>query len=321
MNRLWTFVFLLACLLAGIGLAWVLQHRKAPRPPAPTEFQLQPGATLPEIRGIALSDFPDGPDITRIKQTGANYVALDVSALSDNSRNAGEVTKLVSNLHADHIKVCVITRVAKLEEAEAFAKAGQAAGVDLLAVRPVTAPDAAEQDEAFWKPVLQAVRKQFHGALVYVATPDDYWTLTWWDQVDYIGVAGPFTLSTVPNPSAYQLQSGMNTQIGSVQTYAQFIKKSAILFDVYYPPTEDAAAHPEVPATNPATTAPAMGLSPLQKLCYQAALVGTKGQPNLAGMFLGPQPNPVSSKGLAATIYAQWKPPTATTTSMPVTQK
>ena len=61
--------------------------------------------------------------------------------------------------------------------------------------------ESVEHRSAFWVELIAEVRKIYSGSVIYSANWDDYKEVTFWDQLDYIGVNSYFPVSLLSTPS------------------------------------------------------------------------------------------------------------------------
>ena len=61
---------------------------------------------------------------------------------------------------------------------------------------------------AYWKSLVQKIRKVYKGKLTYAANWDEYPRTSFWEDLDYIGIDAYFPLSEEKTPSVEQLKKG-----------------------------------------------------------------------------------------------------------------
>lgn len=61
---------------------------------------------------------------------------------------------------------------------------------------------------AFWKDLIEDIRKVYHGKLTYAANWDEYTRTPFWEQLDFIGVDAYFPLTEVQHPTKAQMKAG-----------------------------------------------------------------------------------------------------------------
>lgn len=80
-----------------------------------------------------------------------------------------------------------------------LAKVAQTQEVDLFAVG-TELKKFSTQRPAFWKQLIQKVRKIYHGPITYAANWDEYNKITFWQDLDYIGVDTYFPVNRMKTP-------------------------------------------------------------------------------------------------------------------------
>jgi hypothetical protein len=65
---------------------------------------------------------------------------------------------------------------------------------------------AAKERPGFWRGLIQKVRKIYKGKLTYAANWDNYGNITFWDNLDYIGIDAYFPLSDSKSPRLEELK-------------------------------------------------------------------------------------------------------------------
>jgi len=66
----------------------------------------------------------------------------------------------------------------------------------------------ARERPEFWITLIQEVRKVYDGKLTYAANWDNYENITWWDELDYIGIDAYFPLAEGDHPSVAEIKEG-----------------------------------------------------------------------------------------------------------------
>ncbi len=84
----------------------------------------------------------------------------------------------------------------------------------------------------FWVQLIKEIKEIYKGKLTYAANWDEYKRITFWNQLDYIGVDAYFPLSNLKNPSSLDLSKGWKThKSGLYQVHKKHQKP--ILFTEY----------------------------------------------------------------------------------------
>ncbi len=97
--------------------------------------------------------------------------------------------------------------------------------------------------------------------------------------MDFVAVAGPFTISYQPEPTSEQLRLGYQAQLDTIGSVGLREGKQVLLFDVAHPASELAA-------TEPASRTVHTPRPDLQQACMQAAVETIRGESWLNGVFL-----------------------------------
>ncbi len=66
----------------------------------------------------------------------------------------------------------------------------------------------ARERPAFWRGLIKKVRNVYSGKITYASNWDNYHTIEWWDEVDYIGVDAYFPLAEGDHPEIGTIKSG-----------------------------------------------------------------------------------------------------------------
>jgi hypothetical protein len=97
----------------------------------------------------------------------------------------------------------------------------------------------------FWVNLIKEVRQIYSGKLTYAANwYEEYKSVTFWNQLDYIGVQGYFPLSDSLNPSVTNIESGWTKHISELKRFSKKHKKPILFTELGYSSTEDAAIKP-----------------------------------------------------------------------------
>ena len=61
---------------------------------------------------------------------------------------------------------------------------------------------------AYWKDLIQRIKKIFKGKLTYAANWDEFKRVSFWGEIDFIGVDAYFPLSDEKSPTVQELEIG-----------------------------------------------------------------------------------------------------------------
>lgn len=84
----------------------------------------------------------------------------------------------------------------------------------------------------YWKLLIQKIRKVYKGKLTYAANWDEFKRVTFWNQLDYIGVDAYFPLTDRKTPSVQEFEEGWKRHKAEIQKIQVTFKKP-ILFTEY----------------------------------------------------------------------------------------
>lgn len=104
-------------------------------------------------------------------------------------------------------------------------------GVEMLCVG-TEFRQAVRQRPAFWKRLINDVRTHYGGPLTYAANWDEYETVSFWSQLDYIGIDAYFPLSETKTPSVAELMDKWEDRADDLKKFSQRQRKP-VLFTEY----------------------------------------------------------------------------------------
>lgn len=84
----------------------------------------------------------------------------------------------------------------------------------------------------FWEQLIRKIRKEYKGKLTYAANWDEYKKLTFWNQLDFIGVDAYFPLSEKETPTVTDFEKGWKPHKIEIQQLQKKFQKP-ILFTEY----------------------------------------------------------------------------------------
>jgi hypothetical protein len=100
------------------------------------------------------------------------------------------------------------------------------------------------QRSAFWIQLIQEVRAVYHGKLTYAANWDDFHTVPFWQELDYIGVDAYFPLCSSKTPSLKELMLAWEGPKGQLLKAATRLKKPVLFTEVGYRSVDKTADQP-----------------------------------------------------------------------------
>jgi len=137
------------------------------------------------------------------------------------------------------------------------------------------------QYEKEWRQIISKVREVYSGKLTYAANWDIYDQISFWDDLDYIGIQAYFPLAEHELPSADQIHEGWDRIYEEIIPFAIDLNKQIIFTEIGYDISVNAAKEP----WNSDRLDQKEGES-LQKLCLKIALEKVKNYDQMAGLFL-----------------------------------
>ncbi|MEP1096559.1 MAG: hypothetical protein ABJG78_15695 [Cyclobacteriaceae bacterium] len=66
----------------------------------------------------------------------------------------------------------------------------------------------AKERPEFWRSLIGQIRKEYSGRITYAANWDNYMNITWWDEIDYIGIDSYFPLAYGDSPTLEEMKKG-----------------------------------------------------------------------------------------------------------------
>lgn len=91
---------------------------------------------------------------------------------------------------------------------------------------------AVRQRPLYWKKLIVEVRKLYKGPITYAANWDDYPEVSFWKELDYIGIDAYFPLSEQDTPDVEELVEAWQKPLVEIDTYRRIVKRP-VLFTEY----------------------------------------------------------------------------------------
>lgn len=86
----------------------------------------------------------------------------------------------------------------------------------------------------FWRQLIQKIHTQYSGQLTYAANWDEYQTIQFWDELDYIGVDAYFPLVNKETPSVAQIVKAWKKPQKELKTVANQFNKPILFTEFGY---------------------------------------------------------------------------------------
>lgn len=114
-----------------------------------------------------------------------------------------------------------------------FAQFAEENNIDILCVG-VELKSATQNDSPFFTELIKRIRKIYKGKLTYAANWDNYQNISFWKELDYIGIDGYFPISTKKSPSKQDIEKGWNKIIPKLERFSKAQQKSIIFTEFGY---------------------------------------------------------------------------------------
>lgn len=122
----------------------------------------------------------------------------------------------------------------------------------------------------FWKNLIQEVRAVYSGEITYAANwYQEYEQVTFWNDLDYIGIQAYFPLVPNENPSVEELSKGWNEILPTINAVHKKYNRPILFTEVGYKSTTDSAVEPWLWIEKYADSRFSISLE-TQANCYQA---------------------------------------------------
>lgn len=101
------------------------------------------------------------------------------------------------------------------------------------------------QHPEYWRALIRKVRKIFKGQLTYAANWDrEFEEITFWEELDFIGVQAYFPLTDQKNPSVRKLVAGWQPAAARLEAISRKHNRPILFTEIGYKSTNDAAIEP-----------------------------------------------------------------------------
>ena len=97
----------------------------------------------------------------------------------------------------------------------------------------------------FWNALIKDIRAIYTGSLTYAANwYKEYEEITFWDNLDYIGIQAYFPLVQINHPSVKQLSKGWNKHLGAIESVHKKYNRKILFTELGYKSSADSAIKP-----------------------------------------------------------------------------
>lgn len=102
----------------------------------------------------------------------------------------------------------------------------------------------AETRPKYWKQLIKDIRAVYSGELIYAANWDDYQKVSFWSDLDYIGIDSYFPLSLEANPKMSELINSWKTIMPLLEQYSSSQKKKIVFTEFGFKSTTQSTISP-----------------------------------------------------------------------------
>ncbi len=88
-----------------------------------------------------------------------------------------------------------------------YVKVADSLNVEMLCIGTEYRTPAKERP-TFWRSLIKEIRKNYSGKVTYASNWDNYMNISWWDELDFIGIDSYFPLAEGENPSLEEIKAG-----------------------------------------------------------------------------------------------------------------
>jgi hypothetical protein len=160
-----------------------------------------------------------------------------------------------------------------------YATIAKQKGVDEFSVGCELATMSGSADRSAWLTVIKAIKAIYSGPLVYAANTDEYPNVSFWDQLNFIGIDAYFPLSTTPTTDISALEAAWIPIRDQMSAFAVGVGRRIVFTEAGYPSLAGATVEPW---NNEYGSTPSQRE---QAAAYEALLATFSGQPWWAGTF------------------------------------
>ena len=114
-----------------------------------------------------------------------------------------------------------------------LAKIADSTQVALFCIGTELSKSAVKRPE-FWRSLVKKVKKVYSGPLTYGANWDNYKNITFWDQLDYIGISAYFPVTNVKKPSVETIVEGWKPYYKEINEISKKFDKKIVFTEYGY---------------------------------------------------------------------------------------
>ena len=137
-----------------------------------------------------------------------------------------------------------------------------------------------------WRKIIKAIRKVYSGDLVYAANwYKEFETISFWDDLDYIGIQAYFPLTKKKHPSKKDLIKSWRNHKKAIEKVSRKYDRDVIFTEIGYKNTANAAIEPWSWPQHLRDQTIKIS-EETQAICYHALFESTWSEPWLKGIFI-----------------------------------
>jgi hypothetical protein len=150
-----------------------------------------------------------------------------------------------------------------------YAKVAEEANAEMYCIGTEFSKLTVEKPE-YWRSLIQEVRCIYSGEITYAANwYKEFDQVTFWDELDFIGIQAYFPLSQDNCPSVAQISKGWNEHLPAIESTHERFNKKVVFTEMGYRSTTNSAIKPWEWAENSSITDSLYSVE-TQANCYEA---------------------------------------------------
>lgn len=125
-----------------------------------------------------------------------------------------------------------------------YAKIAEQKEVELFCVGTELSRLSVEKSD-FWVDLIKEVRSIYSGKITYAANwYDEFEKITFWEELDFIGIQAYFPLTQNENPTIQQISEGWNQHLPAIKSIHEKYNRKILFTEMGYKSTSDSAVKP-----------------------------------------------------------------------------
>ncbi|MEE9525777.1 MAG: hypothetical protein V3V78_04200 [Candidatus Woesearchaeota archaeon] len=158
-----------------------------------------------------------------------------------------------------------------------YAGLAEDTGVDMLVIG--TELDGTSHRSEWKDQIIPSIESEYDGKKTYAASDDDYQSIAWWDDVDYIGVTLYRSLTATNDPTPAELDAEFVNIRSELEAFAQAEGQQIMISEVGFQSYDGTNTSP--------WWAPTTDVDELeQEMCYEAMYKALHNNPDIRGIYL-----------------------------------